>query len=132
MTTGVSEVDEHFDHNDPDLVLTMRHRFAAMRKGCPALHSDLYDGFWVLSRYHDVVDALQDHRRFSSADGITIPINQGVPVPAIPTVSDEPAHFHYRRVLWPFLTPGAVARYEPLVRHTVTSAINDFIEVGRA
>jgi cytochrome P450 len=129
---GATRMEEHFDHNDPELVTTMRDRFARMRKTCPVMYSEVYDGFWVISRYSDVVAALQDHRRFSSADGIMIPSHKAVPVPAIPTASDQPLHMHYRRALWPFLTPGAVARYEPLVRETVTSAIDDFIETGRA
>ena len=135
MDIRVDEVNRHFDHSDPDLALTMRSQFAAMRKGCPVLHSDVHDGFWVISRYRDVVAALRDDRLFSSADGISIPPRYGHgrrSLPGIPTESDDPAHKDYRRALWPFLTPGAVTPYEPLVRDTVTSAINDFIEVGRA
>jgi cytochrome P450 len=52
----------------------------------------------------------------------------------IPTSSesDEPEHTHYRRVLWPFLTPAAVAGYETRIRECVTELINEFIESGQA
>jgi cytochrome P450 len=123
--------EQSFDHHAPDHVETMRTRFADLRRHCPVMHSDTYGGFWVVSRYQDVYRALQDHRTFSSASGITIPpIAHGRP--SYPTASDEPDHTHYRRALWPFLTPAAVAGYETIVRETVTGLINDFIATGRA
>ena len=130
MTCDVESMSGHFDHHAADYAEGMRSRFADMRQHCPVTHSECYDGFWVLSRYRDVARVLQDHRRFSSASGDTIPTLH-FEYPPIPTVSDPPDHAHYRRVLWPFLTPSAVARYEPLVRETVTELIDEFIESGK-
>lgn len=128
---GIDAVEQHFDHYAPGHAQTMRSRYADLRQHCPVMHSQCYDGFWVLSRYRDVNRALQDHRTFSSASGITIP-PLAFGIPGIPTESDQPEHTHYRRVLWPFLTPAAVAGYEDVVRRSVTELINEFIETGEA
>jgi cytochrome P450 len=123
--------EQHFDHHAPDHVATMRSRFAELRNTCPVAHSDAYGGFWILSRHHDVISALKANRTFSSASGVMIP-SSPYPLRSVPTESDEPEHSHYRRVLWPFLTPAAVRAYEPLVRQTVTELIDGFIESGQA
>jgi cytochrome P450 len=124
-------LDQRFDHNAPGHADTMRERYAEMRKSCPVMHADTWGGFYVLSRHEDIVGVLKDHRKFSSASGITIP-RMTQDTNAVPTESDQPDHTHYRRVLWPFLTPAAVAGYEDIVRKMVTELINDFIETGRA
>jgi cytochrome P450 len=54
------------------------------------------------------------------------------PLRMIPTESDEPLHTQYRSVLYPFLTPGAVKPYEPMVRRCVTDLIDGFIADGEA
>src|SRR5262249_11174750 len=109
----------------------MRSRSAQLRRHCPVMHSTSCGGFWVVSPHKDVVNTYRDHRTFSSAAGVAIP-GLGFEVSAIPTESDEPEHQHYRRVLWPFLTPEAVVKYEPTVRATVTELVNEFVETGRA
>src|SRR5580692_6968007 len=99
----------HFDHHAQNYVDNMRSQAAELRVKCPVIHSDTYGGFWVLSRHQDITRAYQNHRALSSAPpgGITIPpLAFGVPTV---TESDEPVHSHYRRALWPFLTPAAVA-----------------------
>ena len=132
MASTIDAVEQHFDHHAPDYVKTMRSRSSDMRQHCPVIHSGAYGGFWVLSRHQDITRAFHDHGGLSSAPpgGITIP-PLGFGVPTV-TESDEPLHSHYRRALWPFLTPAAVAGYEKLVRDNVTELINGFIETGKA
>jgi cytochrome P450 len=131
LTASLDGIEQHFDHNAPEHAVGRRARYADLRQSCPVLHSDNYDGFFVLSRHRDIIRVLKNPRTFSSASGITIP-RMTLAANSIPTESDEPDHSHYRRVLWPFLTPRAVAGYEGLVRRTVTELINDFIETGQA
>ena len=129
--SGAEGSTQLFDHHAPNRADTMKSRSAELREHCPVMRSQAYGGFWVLSRYQDVLRALKEHRTFSSESGVAIP-GLVYPVPFVPTESDEPDHAHYRRVLWPFLTPGAVATYEPLIRQSVTELINEFIETGQA
>ena len=130
MAVPVEESEQFFDHHTPDFDTTMRERFADLRAHCPVMHSTAYDGFWVLSKHGDIVRALRDPKKFSSGSGIFIP--RPASVYGLPTESDEPDHTHYRRPIWNFLTPGAVAGYEPLIRETVSQSIDGFIETGRA
>jgi cytochrome P450 len=126
-----ADLVEHFDHTSPEHNESLLERYGFLRQHCPVAHSDLHGGFWVLSRHRDIVEVFQRHRVFTSGQGITIPPIGNV-VPGIPTESDDPQHGQYRRILWPFLTPAAVAEYEPFVRQCVVDVINGFAPSGRA
>jgi cytochrome P450 len=118
-----------FDHTSPEYVVAMHEWFARFRQDPGLPWSEAYSGFWIASRHADVTEMLHDHRTFISGPGIVIPPIAS-PVPSIPTESDAPEHTHYRRILWPFLTPKAVASYEPFVRSEVRRLIDAFIDAG--
>jgi cytochrome P450 len=119
-----------FDHTHPEHGINLLERYEKLRRLCPVAWSEHHGGYWIVSRYREVVEALQDHRTFSSRQ-ITIP-PLPAPVPSLPTESDPPEHSDYRRILWPFLQPAAVKQYEGFVREAVTNAIDEFIEWGEA
>ena len=66
-----------------------------MRTKCPVAHTDAYGGFWVISRYDDVVTAAKNDAAFASGHtvnevsplGVTIPSS---PVPMYPIEMDPP------------------------------------------
>ena len=62
------------------------------------MHSDLYGGFWLLTRYDDVTAAALDHESFTSAVvGTTIiPPSQPRTDPLLPIELDPPEHTLYR------------------------------------
>lgn len=120
-----------FDHTDTGISDELFEWGRRLRAESPLAYTDAHGGFWVASRYDDIAAITKDHKSFSSAQGITIPPLAN-PVPSIPAESDEPWHHHYRAVLAPFLTPGAVREYEPVLRSLVTEAIDSFIERGEA
>jgi cytochrome P450 len=120
-----------FDHTDPNLSVDLAGNYATMRNHCPVTKSEAHGGFWAISRYQDIIAAAQNHRVLQSGGGVTIPA-LGNPLPALPTESDEPEHTAYRAVIWDFLTPGAVKRYEAGVRAMVNDLLDDIIEAGAA
>jgi cytochrome P450 len=87
-----------FDHHDPRFVQDPEAVIGPIREEQPLLHSDLYGGFWVLSRYDDVTRAALDHESFTSAVvGTTIiPPSQPRQNPLLPIELDPPEHTLYR------------------------------------
>jgi cytochrome P450 len=121
---------QHFDHLAPEFSEQFDETLASMREKCPVVHSDRYGGFWVVTRYEDVLRVLQDWQVFTSTQKVSIPPPSSS-IPALPQETDPPLHRAFRRVLNVYLTPAWVAPYEPPTRQLVTRLIDDFIETGR-
>jgi cytochrome P450 len=129
--SDVAEIREHFDHTvegyEDDLVA----RYGELRTRCPIAHSDRHGGFWVVSKYDTIIKILRQPDVFASGDGVLFPPTP-FPIRGIPTESDKPLHTEYRAVFMPYLTPAAVACYEPIVRQRTTALIDAFIADGKA
>jgi cytochrome P450 len=135
VTPAVSPLSDewcaaHFDHVSPDLAHHLHETLADMRAKHPVAHSDEHGGFWVVSRYDDVLRVAQDWKTFSSAHGVSVPGNESV-VRAIPEHLDPPLHREYKRLINAFFTPAAVAPYEQPTRALVTRLVDEFIDAGR-
>jgi cytochrome P450 len=128
---AASELAEHFDHTDAGHSQNVVERCRILRERCPVTYSDRHGGFWVVSSYETIIKILRQPETFISGDGILIP-ELPFPLRGIPTESDAPLHADYRAVFMPFLTPGAVASYEPVVRQRTTALLDSFIGDGRA
>jgi cytochrome P450 len=131
---GVSIDDEwcanHFDHLSPELGPNVHEILAHMRSHHPVAHSEERGGFWLVSRYDDVLATAQDWATFSSAHGITVP-SHPTKIPALPEQVDPPLHREYKRLINAFFTPAAVAEHEAGVRQLVGELIDGFVESGR-
>ena len=92
-----------FDQHDPRFIEDPERVFGPMRAEHPLVHSDLYGGFWVLSRYDDVTAAALDCEAFTSAvPGTTlIPPTQPREYPLLPLELDPPEHSVYRALVNP-------------------------------
>jgi cytochrome P450 len=120
----------HFDHLSPGLAQNLNETLATMRAHHPVAHSEEHGGFWVLTRYEDVLRVAQDWRTFSSALGVSVPDTEMV-VKAIPEHLDPPLHREYKRLINAWFTPAVVADYEQPTRDLVNRLIDDFVEAGR-
>jgi cytochrome P450 len=81
------------------------------------------DGFWVITRYDDVLAAVRDPKTFSSEVGGSATIE---PLPEDVLEArrnflefDPPKHGRYRRLISTNFTPGAVGRYEEWLREVI-------------
>src|SRR5215469_16728036 len=119
----------HFDHLSPALAAELHPTLGAMRSRCPVAHSDQYGGFWVATRYEDVLGVAQDWRTWTSTQGVSVPGTKMV-VPAIPEHLDPPLHREFKRLINAYLTPAAVAPLEARTRLLVTRLLDEFIEQG--
>jgi len=93
-------------HEDPFPV------YRQLRDEAPCYHDDEL-GFWALSRYADVLDALHDPETYCSRHGITL--EQGNSLPMLLT-TDPPAHTGLRRLVSRAFTPRRIAGLEPAIR----------------
>jgi cytochrome P450 len=127
-----------YDHYSHAHALHATEEERKLREGCPVAWSESSGGFWVLSSYEFVTQALRDHETFSSAkyvdedgephNGVTIPTSQGFRI--VPTETDPPEWNGYRRILNPVFAPAAVEKLEPLILSITSDVINRVIESG--
>ncbi len=101
-------------HDDPFPV------YRRLRDDAPCYH-DAELGFWALSRYSDVVEALHDPATYCSRFGITL--ESGNPLPMMLT-TDPPDHTALRRLVSRAFTPRRVADLEPEIRKLSTGYLD--------
>jgi cytochrome P450 len=119
----------HFDHLDPQLGAELHDALDLMRAEHPVTWSDAWGGFWIVTRYADVLRVAQDWETFSSAQGVTVPYGPS-PYPAIPEMIDPPEHRIFKRLINAYLSPAVVAQWEDDTRTIVTDLIDAFVEQG--
>lgn len=121
--------EQHFDHLDPEFGRQYHETLDQMRSHCPVAHSDRHGGFWVITRYEDVLAVLQDWRTFSNAEKVAVP---APPSPQLPmSEMDPPIHGVFKRLVNHYLTPAAVAPYESETRRLASALIDGFVDAGR-
>jgi cytochrome P450 len=135
MTTFDDRKTTAFDHHSPEYAEHSRSINADLRAQCPVVHTDAHGGFYVISRYDDVVAAAKTDEAFASGHevngvaplGVTIPPS---PVPMFPIEMDPPDYLPYRKLLNPFFSPAASKEWEPRVEKWVDICLDEVIENG--
>ena len=72
---GVTDdwIVDHFDIHAPELGADLHRTLARARQMCPVARSDVYEaGYWVATRYEDVLRIAQDWETWSNQLGITV------------------------------------------------------------
>ncbi len=101
--------------------------YRRLRDEAPAYHNEEL-GFWALSRYDDVIDALHDPTTYCSRHGITLePKN---PLPMMITM-DPPEHTAMRRLVSRVFTPRRIADLEPQIRALSDKHMSPWLDAGR-
>src|SRR6266516_3777315 len=59
-----ADVTSEFDHNDSEFIRNPHAVYLQLHKSQPVVHSEQYGGYWLLTRYHDVRNALLDWQTF--------------------------------------------------------------------
>jgi len=127
-------IEHHFDVHSHDLSLDLHGVLGRAREMCPVLHSDAYDGYWVATRFEDVLRIAQDWESFSSELGITVPhvpaSSSSPTMKIIPVAVDPPLQRTFKRLINRYFTPAVVGPWEPATRTLVNRLIDTFIERG--
>ena len=130
----------HFDRHTPQYRLQFDEITAEMHRRCPVAWSDTYDGHWVAAGSKEVFElarcpAVSNHHDLTGETPF-----KGISIPAAKRQSgvrggmlemDDPEHRLYRTVLNPYLSPAAVARWEPFIHEIVRASLDEKIESGR-
>ena len=124
------QCQQHFDYMSPAVGGHLYETLARMRSLCPVAHSDEYGGYWVVTKYEDVLRVAQDWGTFSSAHGLTIP-QAPIAIRNIPVEVDPPLHRVYKRLINAYFTPAAVLPWESKTRTLVNQLLDRFIEKGQ-
>jgi cytochrome P450 len=126
-------IENHFDLLSPALAADLHPTLARARAQCPVAHSDQHDGYWIATRYDDVLRIAQDWQAFSSELGITVPHNPRqatASIKVIPVAIDPPLHRTFKRLINGYFTPAAVAPWVEPTRALVNRLIDGFVEQG--
>jgi len=108
----------------------------------PTAHTPEGEGFWVLSRYEDILAVASDSTTFSS-DGSTCRADRGggggTLIEDLPggfaagvllNMQDDPRHQRIRSLVTPAVTPRALAALEPELRARTHQIVDAAIEAG--
>jgi cytochrome P450 len=88
-------------------------------------------GFWVLTRFQHVLEAVKDTATFSSANGLTFQNErEKLDIPPTIVMMDPPDHTRYRRLVDRGFTPRRTEELEPALRRFVVDRIETLKKAG--
>ena len=114
----------HFNPMDPEFVEDPYPTYHRLRSEDPVHHNPL--GFWVLTRYEDVVAALRDPRLAKEAIASFVAARFGSPMPAMGLSMldrDPPDHTRLRGLVSKAFTPRVVEGLRPHIQSIVNSLL---------
>jgi cytochrome P450 len=130
-----------FDHESRQHAQNWPQEFHEMRSKCPMSWTENHGGYWVATRYLDIVQMAQDNATFTSGktfDPETLHVEGGITIPAnpfprgLPVESDKPEWDGFRALINRQFAPKAAESRRENARKYATALINRFIETGRA
>ena len=135
MTTFDERKLTAFDHHSVEYAQNSTSINASLRAECPVAYTPAHGGFWVITRYGDVVAAAKNDETFASGYtvdgvcplGVIIP---PAPAPHFPIEMDPPDYTPYRKLLNPLFSPAASKAWQPRVARWVDTCIDQVIEKG--
>jgi len=122
----------HIDIHDPAYVVDPYPTYDTLRERCPITHSDLYGGFWLLSRYDDVKKIALDWRAYTSS----VPGKNAIPVimrrtePFLPIECDPPLHSRYRALVNPVFSAARIEEIRPRIEAIAARCVDKLIAQG--
>ena len=114
-----------YDPFDPAIIADPYPHYARLRRDAPCYACEPR-GIWVVSRYHDVRNALADTERFSSTQGVGY---ERRPVPMM-IAYDPPEHTRLRRIVAGRFTPRVLASWEPRIDQIASALLDPLIGAG--
>jgi cytochrome P450 len=124
------EIPPSFDPLDPETARDPHAQYARLRRTCPIARSDQWGGFWLLTRYDDIVAITKQHELWVNSI-------QNV-VPAVTTTGrrpplhfDPPEHTQWRKALSGPFKLDAVGQLEARVRQNTGEMLEPLIAKGK-
>src|ERR1044072_6432041 len=125
-----SRIGKTYDHFDTSIAADPPRVCRALRSRDPVAGSECHGGFWVVSRYEDLLEAGSDWHRFSNAaHGASLP---ELPFPRLaPLEVDPPLHREYRRLMNDLFSPASVQTREPKIREIARELMRPLVGLER-
>jgi cytochrome P450 len=132
MTEQVSRPESvDFDNTDPELFNDLYTRITDVQARCPVAWSRASGGFWMLTKYDDIVEASRAWQTYTVTQGIMIPPT-GASMPVIPAELDPPRHTKLRKLVLPNFTDKALAPWVPGLQRIIADAFAPLLPRGKA
>jgi cytochrome P450 len=120
-----------FDHYDPEYARDPYPTLAALREGCPVVHSDDHGGYWMVSS-HEFVRHVALHPEIFSTQYTTVPPLFAFGELRIPPLQLEPEdHGRVKQLLTPPFGPARAAALEESTRAAAVAILDDLVPQGR-
>ena len=116
---GCPIVDDDFRIDRPALWYT--HRLREVREAGPISWNS--NGFWMVNRYTEVREALQDPATFRNDPASPFDLEREVEL--LPQHLNPPEHTKYRRILNPWFSAVTVLKHEDMARERCIAAIEE-------
>jgi cytochrome P450 len=150
---------QRFSHLGREYGPRFKEIYSHMRAHCPVTHTDELGGFWVVTRYADIMRAACDHEAFASRYGVRLSVKPAIPrarfgplgeertgplalayppgpngeaprLGLLPLELDPPLHGLYREAIDPLFSPHAVSELAPWLLTLTDQLIDAIIEKG--
>lgn len=125
--TAPAALGHEYDHYNPGFALDPHAQYSEMRDKCPVAFSENYGGYYVLTKYEDIHEVMQNPDRFSSWPADTPP-TPGHNRALIPLEVDDPEHKRYRRLVDPLFRPKAIKGIEDSVRQNARQLVDTMLQ----
>lgn len=134
-TSSSSSVDldqlaDNFNAYDFD---TAQHLFEVTnhaRQQCPVRRSAAHGGYWLVTGYAPLREALSQPETYSSTEGVAFPYHPSLMM--MPINLDPPLQKDFRRLLNGYLSRAGIARYAGDIRAIAVEVIESFADSGSA
>jgi cytochrome P450 len=132
VTDGVdyASVVEGFDVFDHDTAQQVYEVAEWARAHCPVAHSSAHGGYWLVTGYAEVRQALNDHVAFSSQYGVGFPHKQSLMMPPIDL--DPPLQKDFRRLLNRHLTRAGISKHAAAIHAIADDVAGAIADRGHA
>lgn len=124
-----AETPHEYDCFAEETFTSPHEEFARLRQECPVAHSNDFGGFWIATRYDDVVSMLQDSENYITSVRNIVPSSSST-ARTPPLHFDPPHHTPYRKALDRALSRGRVASLTPSIHKHSAELIDKFIALG--
>ena len=140
MTEQVAEqLGALYNPFDPEFLEDPRPVFRRLHDEAPVCYSDLFES-WLITRYHDVVTALDGDALVTRAGKMGPPppaevvaaLEQGCPETPLLYNSEGPAYVRLRALVEQAFSPQLIASFEPRARSVADELVDAFRGTGSA
>src|SRR4051794_28849568 len=128
----MGEAELYYDPYDVEIDADPYPTYRRLRDDAPIYRNERI-GFWGLSRFDDVEQALKDWKRFSSAKGDILEVVKADPKmpPGVFINEDPPEHTMHRALVSRAFTPKRMSQLEQQVRAFCAACLDPLVGSGR-